>query len=306
MAPATDKPSGGAKALYDHVAILNEHNFNAFIVHNKDGYRYNWSNHPDIPVIYPEHSLKLFDDDIVVISEENLRFLKQTADIKAHKIVFCQNHFYIFKSLNAAEYRYFHNSDNHIASSRQIRLFYEQMLGISNVPVVPYSIPHDTFYPGIKQPIISYMPRKRQFEADFIKNLFQLRYPQFANFLWKPIDMLDQASTAKILRESAIFLALNRFEGFGLPPLEACACGCLVVGFHGWGGLDYAKESNGFWCDDENLLQCVEKLALAADLLTTESPTASNVIANARATALEYTKKRQAKALLNFFNNLKS
>jgi len=41
---------------------------------------------------------------------------------------------------------------------------------------------------------------------------------------------------ADILRSSRVFLSFSQREGFGLPPLEALACGCAVVGYHGFGG----------------------------------------------------------------------
>lgn len=304
IAPATEKPSGGAKALYDHVEILNNNNFNAFIVHNQSNYNYDWSNHRNIPTIYATPELKLRDDDTVVISEENLRFLKQATSTRARKIVFCQNHFYIFKTLKFEEYSSFLSVDNIIASSNQIKNFYEQIFKIPDIPLIPYSIPHEKFYPEQKKPIISYMPRKRPLESDFIKNLFMITSANNSLFTWKEIDMLNEESTASIMRESAIFLSLSRLEGFGLPPLEAMACGCLVVGFHGWGGLDFANKSNGLWCDEDNLVQCVEKLSLATDLVKTNSKTYSTIISNAVNTASRYTKDNQEEALISYFKTI--
>ena len=40
------------------------------------------------------------------------------------------------------------------------------------------------------------------------------------------------------LRRAALFVALGREEGFGLPVAEALASGCPVVGFHGMGGRE--------------------------------------------------------------------
>ena len=37
------------------------------------------------------------------------------------------------------------------------------------------------------------------------------------------------------------FMPMSPCEGFGLTPLEAMACGCCVVGFHGNGGLEYMR-----------------------------------------------------------------
>ena len=41
------------------------------------------------------------------------------------------------------------------------------------------------------------------------------------------------------MKESLIFLSFSYQEGCGLPPMEAMACGCLVIGYDGRGGREY-------------------------------------------------------------------
>ena len=41
-------------------------------------------------------------------------------------------------------------------------------------------------------------------------------------------------------RTPLMFLSCGHPEGFGLPLAEAIACGCLVVGYHGLAGRDFA------------------------------------------------------------------
>ena len=55
------------------------------------------------------------------------------------------------------------------------------------------------------------------------------------------IDGLPEHEVAKRLAECAIFLSFGYPEGCPLPPLEAMASGCVVVGYHGWGGREYFK-----------------------------------------------------------------
>lgn len=38
-----------------------------------------------------------------------------------------------------------------------------------------------------------------------------------------------------------IFLSLSSAEGFGLPPAEAMACGCVTIGYHGRCGLEFFR-----------------------------------------------------------------
>ena len=51
---------------------------------------------------------------------------------------------------------------------------------------------------------------------------------------------MQHSEVAKALREALLFLSCGHPEGFGLPLAEAIACGCLVVGYHGLAGRDFA------------------------------------------------------------------
>jgi glycosyltransferase involved in cell wall biosynthesis len=65
---------------------------------------------------------------------------------------------------------------------------------------------------------------------------------------------MTEAETASVLRESAVFLSLNEREGFGLPPLEAMASGCVVVGFHGGCGRVYMRPDVAIPIDDGEVI----------------------------------------------------
>lgn len=54
-----------------------------------------------------------------------------------------------------------------------------------------------------------------------------------------PIDGMGEADVARLLRESAIFLSTCHDEGFGLPPLEAGASGCVVLGYTGYAAREF-------------------------------------------------------------------
>ena len=61
-----------------------------------------------------------------------------------------------------------------------------------------------------------------------------------------PIDGVPEARAAEIIRESAILMSFGAPEGFGLPPAEAMAAGCVVVGYHGNGGREFFTSRHGF------------------------------------------------------------
>lgn len=66
-------------------------------------------------------------------------------------------------------------------------------------------------------------------------------------FLPKWINYIKNASenqVVKILNDSAIFMCTSIEEGFGLPGLEAMACGCTLVTTNCHGIMEYANENN--------------------------------------------------------------
>jgi len=80
------------------------------------------------------------------------------------------------------------------------------------------------------------------------------------------------------------------------------ACACLVVGFKGGGGEEYARPDNGLWIPDDDLIACAQPLANAIQQLS--SPPTQKLIAAARQTALQYSFDRLERDLLAAFGHL--
>jgi glycosyltransferase involved in cell wall biosynthesis len=156
----------------------------------------------------------------------------------------------------------------------------------------------------VKRLQIAVMPRKRAFEVKFIRDTYQQAFGEHRDVPWVILDSASEGEVAETLRHSAVFLSMNRFEGFGLPPLEAMACGCIVVGFHGWGALDYARSDNGFWCEEENLTECVKKLGEVCTLFKKNGEILTRMRYRAMETAAEYRPERQRDMLLDFWWNV--
>lgn len=100
---------------------------------------------------------------------------------------------------------------------------------------------------------IAFMPRKRPEEVTVLRGVFLSMYPEHADVPWVEIKDMSRIKVANVLRESLLFLSMSKNEGLGLPPLEAMASGCLVCGFHGEGGQEYASEHNGWWVSEGDL-----------------------------------------------------
>jgi glycosyltransferase involved in cell wall biosynthesis len=122
------------------------------------------------------------------------------------------------------------------------------------------------FKPAAKKNIIAFMPRKRRIEATYIRDMFRFTYPEYRNWEWHEISGKTESEVAALLGESRVFLSLSRLEGFGLTALEAMAAGCVVAGFIGIGGREYANDQNGFWAGEDDFPTCVEQLKKAVEL----------------------------------------
>lgn len=86
-------------------------------------------------------------------------------------------------------------------------------------------------------------------------------------------------------------------EGFGLPPLEAMSAGCLVVGFAGGGGREYARPANGLWCSEDDVESVIHALARALDMLEDRPRLAGEYVAQGLDTARRYSRDRTRRAL---------
>jgi glycosyltransferase involved in cell wall biosynthesis len=106
-----------------------------------------------------------------------------------------------------------------------------------DVSVVRNAIDPAIFHPGTEPPgrRIAVMPRKRPEDVDQVLRLLGERLRG-----WEVvrIDGASERETAALMRSSAIFLAFGQQEGFGVPPAEAMASACYVIGFPAFGGRE--------------------------------------------------------------------
>ena len=297
--------SGGVKTIYRHVSHLVKNGYPAFVVHSQPGFRPPWLK-IDVPLIYLEKDFQVFPNDILVIPEDYKAALEAVKDINAQKHIFCQNHFYIFNGLQDGGTWEDFGISSVFCSSEIISDFIRSAFGYTEVPVVHYAIPLDLFKPGEKKLQIAYMPRKRPVELKFIRNLFRKLYREYEQVPWVCIDGMEEENVAEILGESALFLSLSLYEGFGLPPIEAMASGCIVVGFHGYGGLEYARNNNGFWCEEGNMIECAWSLGQAVSQIVSGEESIFRMQEQALKTAGEYDFARQEREQISLWNHLYS
>ena len=293
-------PIGGVKVHYLHVKHLIKSGFDAYVLHLKEGFRPTWFD-VDIPILYGGEEFELRPDDILVIPENNREALNILGNVKLTKYIFCQNHYYVFYGLKDDEDWRDFGITGVFCCSEIISEFIKSVFDYTDVPVIHNAIDVSVFKPGPKRLQIAYMPRKRAQHIEFIKNILGRINPRFKDIPWVPIDNRTETEVAEILGESALFFSSSTQEGFGLPPLEAMSCGCVVVGFHGDGGREYADKENGLWCDEGDLLGCAQTLANAVTLILNEDDSIDVLRQNAAKTASMYNFSRQENEVVRFW-----
>ena len=146
--------------------------------------------------------------------------------------------------------------------------------------------------------------RKLPVEARFIQKLFKLKYAHLSSIPWQFIESKTEAETAEIFGNSSILLALNARESFGLVPIEAMASGCIVVGFHGYGGLEYATPENGYWFSPEYMEEVADALAGVVEALERDDPSLVRMREAGVVTAARYTRSHTRDALSRFYQGI--
>lgn len=207
-------------------------------------------------------------DHFYVLPEDQPHILADFAKLPQPKAVYSQNHFYGALGLAKGPSSYAgYGVTAVLCSSRTIfdhcRLRHPDV----DAYVVPCAVDPARFVPAAeKKNTIAFMPRKRPVEAAYIRDMFRFSYPEYRDWEWLEIANVSETEAARRMGEAKVFLSLSRLEGFGLTPLEAMAAGCVVAGFTGIGGREYAAAENGFWVAEDDFGACVAALAEAARL----------------------------------------
>jgi Glycosyl transferases group 1 len=239
--PDYNVPSGGIRVVYRHVDLLNEAGIPASVLHARTNFRCTWfENHTRVvgcreTLIGPE--------DLVVVGE------------LAAKVVVGLPPGYRFAVFNQGPHLTWRVADElvqHCALSRDLAA----MLTVSdhgarllrhafpeaNVLRLHNSIDPDVFFgsDAARPRRIAYMPRRGRDEAHQVLGVLR-SHGALEGWDVTALERLNERQVGDRLRSSMVFLSLAYQEGFGLPAAEAMASGAYVVGFHGFGGLEFFR-----------------------------------------------------------------
>ena len=297
LCPDYPTPSGGIRAIYRHVDILNEAGIEAAVLHHADGFACDWFEHSTRVVGAP--TTRLSPADVLMVPEVYGPFLDRFPR-EPRSVLFNQNAYMTFEHVPVGArvpYEIFEAALTVSEDSAAYLCFAFPGLEVS---VVSNGVDPDLFHPATEMPPrrLALMPRKRPEEAEAILRLLGERLRG-----WEVvrIEGASERRTADLLRSSPLFLALGKQEGFGLPAAEAMASGCYVIGFSGFGGRDLFDRSCSAPVEDGDVLAAAREIAAAIDRYEREPEAVRAAGAAAGARVREkYSLQRQARDLVAF------
>jgi hypothetical protein len=298
------KPSGGVRTVYHHVYHLVQSGFDATVVHFKPEFKIEWFSN-EVPVTDGSRDFDVMPQDWIVVPDDLMAALEAFRRVCCHKAVLCQGHFHTFHHLPTEKSWWDYGVEKILVTSTEIQNFVRHVFKIKGV-YIPLAIDHNLFYPdpAIRRLQIAYMPRKGSWNIRLVRGMLWHRRPDLRSIPWIPIDNMSEKEVARTLQQSSHFISTSFREGFGLPPVEAMACGCLVVGFAGGGGREYATNKNGFWVPDEDAMALAQTLeaVLSEGGKHPQKPEFEEIRRQALETARQYSFQQQEERLVDFWS----
>lgn len=308
LCPDSNAPSGGIRTIYQHVDLLNSIGIEAAVVHHRRGFACTWFKHQTKTMAASEVSLTSMDT--LVFPELYVPYLKEIP-VGPQLIVFNQGTYVNFSGRQSV------SSWRYCVNNREFKAII--VVSVDNEEYIRYAFPgvragrirnsvdSRVFYPAADLPLrrIAVMPRLRG--KDLCAQVLGLLALRNALNEWEVvnIDKCSQEETAEILRSAAIFLSFSEREGFGLPPAEAMACGCYIVGFTGLGGREFFYPGLCSPVEEGNVLALAKAAEEAMRNFDSEPSSIRELALKASSLVRdEYSFEKQLCELRNFFESM--
>lgn len=339
LCPDYNLPAGGIKGLYRYVDVLNRHGYDAFIVHLQKNFRVDWFQNKT-PVVHMRNGFlikyfnkiknrfqikspirdvfvggpvqkKISRDDLVVIP---IIMLDQFASYfkNNRKIIFNRRVYsFTFRTLKLTQPV---GDDIYLSP---------ELLGVLTVSkdsqqYLEYAFPGQSVHiirPSIsslfhwdqrqkKEKQICFMPRRRANDAHQVLGMLQNRRA-LKDFTVIELKNLTEEQTADALKKASIFLSLSDNEGFGRPPAEAMAAGCIVVGYHGMGGREFFLPEFSYPIENGDIVQFAATVEKVVQDLSDDDESYLNTRLAASAFIREtYSPEQEEQDIMTSFNKL--
>jgi hypothetical protein len=238
-------PVAGVANIYEHVKVLNELGYRAYILHEKNDYNKvgdenenglaDWlgEEYANLPHVSIESgALNVGPQDFLIIPEVFATIMqqKEVRQLPCKKLVFSQSPEYIFELLPLGRrWTDFGFNDVITTSDRQSE-YLKSLFPSINTHVVPVAISSE-FKPSNKPklPIVGIHARNQN-DVTKITKSFYLQYPVYKWLTFKDLRGMSKAKFAEELSKCCLAIWVDDVAGFGTFPLEAIECDTPVIG----------------------------------------------------------------------------
>lgn len=276
LCPDSNRPAGGIKVVYEHVDILNENGFSAFVLHGQKGFRCNWFHNETR--VSDVKKCRLREQDFLAIPElygkyyaegisrsKKAKVFWESFNTPAKKIIFNQGCYLTFGG------HALWNHDNGVLY-RDPSVLATMVVSKDSAEYLRYAFPghriyrvHNAIDPYRfslelnKSKQICFMPESNPRDLLQIAKILEQRRNN-SSFHLVPIENRTEQEVADIFKKSLIYLNLRYHEGWGLPAAEAMCCGCIVIGYHGMGGKESFDPEFCYPVETGNIIEFVKAI----------------------------------------------
>lgn len=264
------------KTIYQHVTVLNEMGYNAFVMHEVKGFKPSWLKDNGInkvPTVYlseqtvaGKYSNPTFDfnpTDSIIIPDGFWTVMEGFVEVKqVHKIVMVHGYGGIVTTQPGYNWSYLGFTDV-ICTSEQLKDDYSKLWPTMNYHVVPYFINQDEFKPQLTKdvfPTIGLNCRSRE-DAQSIMNIFKNRYPFLSMFDFRVLKKLDTDSYSDVLSHCCLHVVMDEKAGNNPSILEAISCNTPSMVVYGRGYQHFIDQEGVIFLDTNDHFEISEAIA---------------------------------------------
>lgn len=319
-------PVAGVANIYEHVKVLNELGYKAYILHEKNDYKkfgdddqngvsdwlgYEYANLPHVSI--ESGVLNVAPQDFLIIPEvfSTVMQQKEVRALPCKKIVLSQSPEYIFELLPLGRRWTDFGFNDAITTSEKQANYLKTLFPSLKTHVVPVAI-SSQFKPNKKPKLpIVVLHTRNQSDVTKITKSFYLQYPIYKWLTFKDLRGLSREQFANELSKCCLAVWVDDVAGFGTFPVEAIECGTPVIGkipnmVPEWmeevdENGDTMLKYNGLWT---NSTQNIPELISTYMKVWLEDSVPQELIDGIEETKGKYTEENQVNKIQDVYNSL--
>ncbi len=318
-------PTAGIATIYEHVKMLNELGYKAYILHEKNDYKLrgdengqgisDWlgEEYAKLPHCSIEgQELLISPADFIIIPEIFSNIMEQVKGFPCKKIVLSQSYDYLLELLPIGKrWDFDYGFNDVITTSSKQGEYIKSLFPSIKTHVIPPSIPSyfkDSGKP--KTPVVGILTRNAGDAAKLAK-AFYLQFPIYKWVTFKELRGLSREKFASDLEKCCLAVWVDDQSGFGTFPLEAMECNTPVIGkmpnmIPEWmenvePNGEISVKNNGVWT---NTTLNIPELIATYLKVWLEDAVPSDLLDGMAETRGRYTTALQKEALTNVYENI--